>query len=152
MNVDKPIEGSDSFGIPYPKNRIVAVFPGLPEAVQARKALLSGSFQAAEAIAIPGAEFVEQIKQIQEKSGVTGFVVRELSRLIGTDATYTDEDLEMATSGHAFLVVSAATEERKKEAWESLKQFGPILARHYGSGGVEVFRGPKADHDSAASA
>ena len=139
--------GSDTqFGIFFPKNYLVAIFPGLPEALVAQRTLQNAAFSADEVLAVHGDDVVEHARELQRKGGVWALLLSELSRLIGTEAVYADQDLKMANQGAAFLAVYTPTEPKKRGAWALIEPLNPVEARHYSLGGIEVLRGVGADH------
>jgi hypothetical protein len=65
----------------------------------------------------------------------------ELSRRIGTEAAYADQDLAAAKAGAAFVAVHCPTQKIKAEAWKSLETRHPLVARYYSFGGIEHMAG-----------
>ena len=147
--------GSDTqFGIFYPKNYLVAIFPGLAEVILAQRTLRDAGFAEDEVLAVAGDDVVHYAREHLQKEGLAKLlmseVMGEVSRLIGTEAIYADQDLEMANQGWAFLAAYAPTERKKREAWALIEPLDPFVARHYSIGGIEVLRGAGADHAHAA--
>ena len=147
--------GSETqFGIFYPKDHLVAIFPGLDEAMVAERTLRNGGFAEDDVLAVSGEEVVLHAQEHVREEGVAELVMTEvmsaLSRLIGTEAIYADQDLAMAKQGSAFLAVRAPTEQSKLDAWKLIEHLSPLVARHYFSGGIDVLRGTGADHARAA--
>lgn len=133
-------QGSDTrFGIFYPTNHLVAIFPTLAEAAKAEQIVHSSHFAGDNMIAVAGAEVIQYAKENFQKGGVWGALMSELSRFIGTEAVYADRDLELAHQGSAFLVVHAPTEQQKADAWALLRSLNPQVVRYYSSGGIEEF-------------
>jgi hypothetical protein len=137
--------GSDTqFGIFYPKNYLVAIFDSLPQAIEAQRALLSARFAADKVLAVPGHDIVKHAHENLHKKGLWGAMMAEISRAIGTEASFADQDLEKAMAGSAFLVVHAPTDEKKHAAWEGIAPMKPSVTKHYSNGGIEFLGG--TDH------
>jgi hypothetical protein len=134
--------GSDTqFGIFYPKNYLVAIFDTLPQAAEAQRTLMAARFTAAEVIAVPGQDIVKHAHENFEKKGLWGAMMAEVSRAIGTEASFADQDLEKAREGSAFLVVHAPTEEKKQAAWNTIAPLKPSVTKHFSNGGIEFMGG-----------
>jgi hypothetical protein len=135
-------KGSDTqFGIFYPIDYLVAVFPDIAIARRAEHALGLGGFPEDDVIAVPGDEVVRFAEEHLQNSSLWGMLMRQLSRIFATEEVYADYDLILARQGGAFLAAYCPTEKRKDEAWEIIEHFGPIKARHYELGCVEHLRG-----------
>jgi hypothetical protein len=123
--------GSDTqFGIFYPKHVLLAVFPNLPDACQARKTLLECG-DGEDSIAVVGEEVVDFAEEYLWKEGLWGMLMTQLSRALDAEAVYSDKDLEMARNGAAFLAVHCPTEDAKTAAWKCLEPAHPVAARYY---------------------
>jgi hypothetical protein len=134
--------GSDArFGIFYPTGYLMAAFPDLETAQHAARKLEFSGFSREEVLAVPGEEVVLLAEEERGKVGLWGLMIQELSRFIATEEVYTDRDLKLARAGAAFLVVHCRTDKGKREAWEIVQPFDPIVARHYALDGIEHFKG-----------
>jgi hypothetical protein len=132
-------KGSDTqFGIFYPIDYVVAVFPDLPSAVHAEKLLEYSGFCEDDVIAVPGEEM---LRTAAEHKNVWDLLMQKLSRTFATEEVYTDHDLKLAKRGAAFVAVYCPTEELKKEAWDTLRTSNVVAARHYATAGVEHLKG-----------
>jgi hypothetical protein len=137
--------GSDTqFGIFYPKNYLVAIFDSFSIASEAQRTLMAARFTAAEVLAVPGQDIVQHAQENFEKKGLWGAMMAEVSRAIGTEASFADQDLEKAREGAAFLVVHAPTEDKKQAAWQSIAPLRPSVTKHFSNGGIEFLGG--TDH------
>jgi hypothetical protein len=135
-------KGSDTkFGIFYPTDYLVAVFPDIAIARRAEHALGFGGFLDDDVITVPGQEVVRFAEEHLQNSSLWGMLMRELSRVFATEEVYADHDLELARGGAAFLAVYCPNGKRKDEAWEIIEPLGPMVARHYTLGGLEHFKG-----------
>jgi len=134
-------KGSEAkFGIFYPTGYLLAAFANLTAANRAARTLEFSGFSG-DTLAVPGEELVRLEQEEQEKGGLWGLLMQELSRLIATEEVYNDHDLKLARRGAAFVIVHCPSEERRREAWELIKPFNPMVARHYALDGVEHFKG-----------
>ena len=135
-------DGSDTqFGIFYPHHHLVAVFASLAEATRARKTLVDSGHSGADCITAGGEEVVRFAEEHLQKEGLWGLLMTQLSRAIDTEATYADQDLEMARQGSAFLAVRCINDQAKNSAWECLEPSKPLVARYYSFGGIEHLAG-----------
>ena len=139
--------GSDTpYGIFYPTNYLVAIFPSFPEASAAQRVLRNANFAHDDVLAAPGKDVIQHAAEDLHDKGLWALLMTEFSRLLGTEAVYADQDFAMAQNGSAFLAVFAPTETLKREAWALLEPLHPLVARHYSRSNIEVFRGVGADH------
>jgi hypothetical protein len=135
-------KGSDTkFGIFYPTDYLVAIFPDIAIARRAEHALGFGGFLDDDVITVPGEEVVCFAEEHLQNSSLWGMLMQQASRMFATEEVYADHDLKLARGGAAFLAAHCPSEKRKDEAWEIIEPFGPIRARHYALGGIEHFRG-----------
>lgn len=135
-------KGSDTqFGIFYPTDYLVAVFPDIAVARRAEHALGFGGFLDDDVITVPGEEVVRFAEEHLQHSSPWGMLMQQLSRMFATEEVYADRDLRLARGGAAFLAAYCPTLKRKDEAWEIIEAFDPIVARHYALDGIEHFRG-----------
>jgi hypothetical protein len=124
------------FGIFYPKHCLLAIFPNIEEAEHAKLELNRAGGRNEDAISASGEEVVQFAEEHLIKDGLWGALMRELSRLSGTDESFADEDLEAAKKGAAFVAVHCPTQELKTEAWKVLEPTHPFVARYYAFGGI----------------
>jgi hypothetical protein len=136
-------QGADDYlGIFYPAGYLLAMFSDLDAAQLAAQELRhSGRFQPDEVAAASG---VEVILHNQEHSHrPLGFLMTNLSRMIGTEAFWAERDVQMARQGCALLAVHCPFEELKNAAWQLVECYKPLAARYYsaGLGGIEHLAG-----------
>lgn len=134
-------DADTEFGIFKPKFCLIAVFSHLPDAERAEKELLSAGRAAEDVISAAGEEAVKFAEYHLLKDGLGGVLMTGLSRVFGTEAAYTEMDLEAAKKGAAFVAVRCPTEESKREAWEVLRSTRPLAARYYTGAGIEHLAG-----------
>ncbi len=135
--------GADTaFGVFFPKHHGLAVFPNFADANGAKAELhLAGYGVEGDVIAATGEEVVQFADEHLHKDGLWGLLMTELSRTIGTEAAYADNDLAAAKRGEAFVAVRCPTEKARSEAWRVLEPRRPLVARYYFSGGIEHMAG-----------
>ncbi len=129
------------FGIFYPKQYLLASFRNLEDAEHARQLLSGSGWGTHEVISVSGAEVVEFAEEHLLKHGLWGALMTKVSRMIGTEAAYADQDLAAAKLGTAFLAVHCPAEDAKRAAWEILEPTHPLMARYYSAGGIEHLAG-----------
>jgi hypothetical protein len=135
-------KGSDTkFGIFYPTGYLVVVFPHMPAALQAQKALGFHGYIDEDVVIMTGGEVIRFAEENLKHKGPGGLLMQQLSRMFATEEVYTDHDLELAEKGAAFLAVYCPHAERRRPTWELIEPFGPIVGRHYALDGVEHFKG-----------
>ena len=135
-------KGSDTqFGIFYPTDYLVAIFPDIAMARRAEHALGFGGFLDEDVITVPGEEVVRFAEEHLQNSSLWGMLMQQASRMFATEEVYADHDLKLAREGAAFLAAYCPSEKRKDEAWEFIEPFGPVKARHYALGCVEHLLG-----------
>jgi hypothetical protein len=64
------------------------------------------------------------------QDGLWGFLMRCLSRLLGTEEAYADKDLKAAKNGAAFIAVHCPSEKIKTHVWRLLETINPLVARY----------------------
>lgn len=130
-------QGSETrFGIFYPQNYVVAVFPDYETARQAEAKMRHWGATEKEVIAVPGSDVVEWTEENLVKSGMWSVLMRELSKMFATEEIYHESDLEHAKRGAGFLAAHAPDDKTKRDTWKIIREFQPIAARHYSAGGV----------------
>lgn len=129
------------FGIFYPHNYVVAVFPTYESAQHAEAKMRQWGATPDEVIAVPGEDVVEWTEENLVRSGLWTVLMRELSKIFATEEIYHESDLEHAKRGAGFLAVYSPTEKAKRDAWTIIRDFRPIAVRHYSAGGVHHLYG-----------
>jgi hypothetical protein len=136
-------QGADNYlGMFYPNGYLLAMFPDLRIAQEAAQDLqFSGLFEPYEVLAVSG---IEVIRHYQDhKWSPLGSLLTGLSRFFGTEAYWTDRDLEMARKGCALLAVHCPGVSTRERAWDHIRRRHPLAARYYsvGLGGIEHLAG-----------
>lgn len=133
--------GETRLGVFYPTHHLVALFPNLQAADTAKRELQKAGLLDEEVISASGSEVMQFAKKQAVDAGLWGFFMSNLSRAIGTEAAYSDDDLAAARSGAGFIFVHCPTIPFKDTAWKSLAMQYPVSARYYGFGGIEHLAG-----------
>ncbi len=134
--------GSDThFGVFYPKNYLLAIFPNLTDAQSAQHHLQMSGCEDETMISASGLDVVSFAEGHAAGDGIWGILMTNLSRLIGTEAVYADQDLAEAQKGSAFIAVHCPTEKSKVHTWNLLAPRHPLAARYYSLAGIEHLAG-----------
>ena|SRR5271154_2130379 len=135
-------KGADTrLGVFYPDRALIAIFPDIKRAQNAKGKLFGAGFSDDEALVAPGADLIDLIQEESARSGVLGYLIRKVSRFLHTEAVYTDHDLIYAQRGAAVLAVHCPDERTKKTAWRLIAPTDPLAARHYSISGIEHLAG-----------
>jgi hypothetical protein len=135
-------KGADTrLGVFYPDHALIAIFPDMGRAQNAEGKLRGAGFSGDEALAAPGADLINLVHEETARSGVLGYLIKQVSRFLHTEAAYTDHDLACAKLGAAVLAVHCPNERTKKTAWRLIAPTDPLAARHYSIGGIEHLAG-----------
>jgi hypothetical protein len=131
-------KGRDThLGLFYPEHYLLAIFPNLAQADRAQERLRHVGCVEEDVISVSGEEVVRFAQDRWLQDGLWGFLMRQLSRLLGTEEAYADKDLKAAKNGAAFIAVHCPTEKIKTHAWRLLETIHPVVARYYRFGGIE---------------
>ncbi len=134
----KFFHGNDAaFGVFYPDSCILASFRDLAGAEHAKSELNEHGLSEEDVIAVSGNEVIRFAEGRLRNDGPIGALMTNFSRWIGTEASYTDDDLAAARQGAAFLAVHCSTEKQKNHAWTFIEPRHPLAAHYYSSAGVE---------------
>ena len=130
-------ETDSSLGIFYPTHYIVASFPNHGAAVAARDALLQAGVQRDEMMVLPGPEMARFLREFREEEGATGAVMTGVSRFLGDDATFVDDDIARGDRGAGFLMVHCRTGEESSRLRALMRPFGPETMHWYLRNAIE---------------
>ena len=135
-------KGRDThLGLFYPEHYVLAVFPNLAQAERAQEKLRHAGCVEEDVISVSGEEVVHFAQDRWLQDGLWRFLMRRLSRLLGTEEAYADKDLAAANNGAAFIAVHCPTEKVKADVWRLLETIHPLVARYYRFGGIEHLAG-----------
>lgn len=129
-------EHDTSFGLFYPHHYIVAAFRDDSRAESACQRFLSEGF-AEDNVSAASGTFVTEKLESEEGAAWFDRLRATVARVIGTEADFLDEDLQIAREGGAFLFVYVPDEEVKCQARDLIEALEPIMARRYHSAGIE---------------
>ncbi|HWU51826.1 MAG TPA: hypothetical protein VN153_03335 [Tahibacter sp.] len=123
-------EGDHSFGLFYPRHYILAGFDSHESAQTAEQELRSQGFSGEEVRSATGAFVVGELESVEDASFLDRLKAW-VSRFVGTEAGYIDDDIELARNGGAFLFIYAPTDEDCRRAMAALEPQRPVFARRY---------------------
>src|SRR5258708_4230427 len=106
-------ESVTQLGVFYPKHYLLAAFCDLPVAQLACRKLRDAGCAEEDAFVVSGRQLIE-IEN--DEMGVGTFLMQALSRFFATEQICTDEDLEKARHGAAFVAAYCPKEQTKAEA------------------------------------
>jgi hypothetical protein len=134
--------GADTrLGVFYPDHALIAIFPNIKRAQNAKGKLSGAGFSDNEALVAPGADFIDLVKEESARGGVLGYLIKKVSRFLHTEVVYTDHDLMYARRGAAVLAVHCPNERTKKTVWRLIAPTDPLTARYYSISGIEHLAG-----------
>jgi hypothetical protein len=134
--------GDDTrLGVFYPQHSLLAIFPDIERAGRAKQQLRAAGFSDDEVLATSGSDLIKLDEEESAKNGLHGYVMKELSRFLSTEAVYTDKDLKQARRGAAVLAVHCPDERTKQSAWKIIAAADPLAARYYALSGIEHLAG-----------
>ena len=134
----KLFKGRDtSWGIFYPTDYIVAIFDSVGTAKRARGIMLSAGYSEDEADAVPSEYVMADIEEGTKNASLLTRVRQQISKALGAEAEYWEEDLRFAKQGAGFLAVRCRTEAEAKRVLRLLQPEHPRKMRRYGQAGIE---------------
>lgn len=123
-------EGDHSFGMFYPRHYIVAGFETHAQAEAAERELLRQGFGADDARAATGDFVANELESMDDASFLDKLKI-QISKAVGTEAGYIEDDLELARQGGGFLFVYVPADEDCARAMAVLEPLDPVFARRY---------------------
>lgn len=125
-------KGSDtSYGIFYPTNYIIAIFDSYETAQRAEQTLRSAGYGDDEVDAVPCKYVIEDIEKGTKETSWLNRVKQKVSKAVGTEARYWEEDLKLAREGAGFLAVYCPTDPEAQRVVRVLKPLNPRQMRRY---------------------
>lgn len=118
-------------GVFYPKKYIIATFPSYQEALRAHDELRHAGFQEEEIRAVPGSDILEFFEEVREHTGIWGDFMTQLSRFIGTEAAFQDNDRQLARRGAGFVAVYCENEHEADRIRALMLPFKPMAMQWY---------------------
>jgi hypothetical protein len=129
-------ESDESFGVFYPKHYIIATFPTYSAAKDAYQSLRKTGCPEDEVLLATGSEVLEYFKHFREDAGVWGAIMRPISKFFGTEAAFSEHDVEQAKERYGFLAVHSSTDGETERIAQMLTPFAPSSMEWYLSGGI----------------
>src|SRR5262249_19776788 len=123
-------------GVFYPKDYVVATFWSFDKAKAAFQSLRHAGVKEYEAMAAPGSDVLDYFNELRAETGIWGNLMTELSRLIGTEAKFLDEDAKAARRGAGFLVVHCTNEADAERIRKLLTPHDPLAMQWYRAGAI----------------
>ncbi len=123
-------EGDHSFGMFYPRHYIVAGFENHALAEAAERDLLRQGFGDEDVRAATGDFVAHELESMDDASFLDKLKI-QISKAVGTEAGYIEDDLELARQGGGFLFVYVPTDEDCARAMATLEPLYPVFARRY---------------------
>jgi hypothetical protein len=134
----KLFKGRDtSWGIFYPTDYIVAIFDSLETANRAKRIMLSAGYSEDEVDAVPSEYVVADIEQGAKDAGLLTGVRQQISKALGSEAEFWDEDLRFAKRGAGFLAIRCATSAEARRVVRLLQPEHPRRMRRYDQAVIE---------------
>jgi hypothetical protein len=129
--------GDTSWGIFYPTGYIIAIFDSLEAAKRAREVMLSAGYSKDEVDAVPSEYVISDIEAGTRDATLFDRIKQSVSKAMGTEAEYWEEDLKLAKQGAGFLAVHAPTDHEAQRVLRLLGPEKPKKVRRYGTMSVE---------------
>lgn len=129
-------ESDTSLGIFYPLHYIVASFPSEEAASQAYDAVRT-AVAPDEVLLLRSGEALRYFAEHRKEAGLTGTVMTGVSRALGDDATFVDDDVKRAREGAGFVCVHCELEAEAERMKRMMGPFGPTAMHWYLSGGIQ---------------
>lgn len=123
-------EGDHSFGMFYPRHYIVAGFTSHAEALATETALRAAGFGTDDVRSATGEFVANELESMDDASFLDKLKI-QISKAVGTEAGYIDDDLELARSGGAFVFVYTPTDDDSSRAMSVIEPLQPVFARRY---------------------
>ncbi len=139
MSKERPFfKGSDtSFGIFYPTDYLIAVFPTPDIAHQAASSLLAAGYTDEDVRAMDSTHVKADIEA--RVTDATWLDQLKQTFSIGKEAYFWNEDLKWAEQGAGFLAVHCTTEDEAQRIVTMLRPLQPISMRRYRALAIETF-------------
>lgn len=134
-------ESDTEFGLFYPLHYTVAAFHDMTQAEKARDRFLSDGFSDDDVATVSGPYLVNQLES-EEDDDWFEKLRAGIGKVIGTEAGYLDDDVQLAQRGGAFLFVYTPNENVAGQVRTLIESVQPVYARRYHRAGIESIRYP----------
>ncbi len=128
---------AESFGFFYPRDYAVLGFATLEEAREAEMQLEAAGFGERELLLAGGQDVLETYRQIREDAGFWDRFKRALTKSVGTEYDYIQDDIALAEKGGAFLVAYCPTTLESERMRRFAARLKPAIARRYTAMAIE---------------
>ena len=125
--------GDTSFGIFYPTDYVLSVFPDVAHADRAVAALLAAGFATDDLVVATGAEVLVYAGELRGDPGMFTRFERFVAGLMGEEAALADELVGLAERGHTFVAIHAPDDAATTRAAEAVHAFAPVVLRKFDS-------------------
>jgi len=126
-----------SWGIFYPTGYIVTIFDSLEDAQRAKGIMRSAGYAEDEVDAVPSEYVIADIEEGTKNPNLLKRVRQTISKAIGKEADFWEEDLRWAREGAGFLVVHCPTDIEATRVVRLLEPMNPKKMRRYGPAAIE---------------
>ena len=123
-----------TFGIFYPKEYVVAVFPSFEAALAGFHALSMAGFRSWEVIALPGDDVEKFLEELRANRTLWDELLAQISRLLDTEVNLVDRYAHWARTGAGFLVAYSPTEADTEGVSDLLKPLDPVAMHWFMAG------------------
>jgi len=123
--------GDTEFGIFYPRDHVLSVFPDAARADRAVAALLAAGFATPDLVIATGPEVLEYSREMRAHPGLLSRFERFVSGLYGGEATLADELVGLAEQGHVFVAAYAPDDAATTRAAEAVRALSPVVLRKF---------------------
>jgi hypothetical protein len=124
-------EAGEGFGVFYPTDYLIAIFPSHTIALEARQRLEENSTKPEEILVLAGSDFVAMSDKVHHDASAWSRITSQISKILGTEELHLEHDLQQARNGGAFLAVYCPTQEEGQRIYHLLKPLGPVAMRRY---------------------
>jgi len=130
-------ESDSNLGIFYPTHYILVTFPNESSPGEAEKALRETGVSSEQILILKGDEMARFLEEHRAQAGVGGKMMTGVSRFLGDDATFVDDDIERGRKGFGFLFVYCATSEDSQRLRTVLLPYQPHAMHWYMNEGIQ---------------
>jgi hypothetical protein len=123
--------GDTEFGIFYPRDYVLSVFPAASDADRAVAALLAAGFAAPDLVVATGPEVLAYSREMRAHPGLLSRFERFIVEHYGDEAALADELVALAERGHAFVAAYAPDDAATARAAGAARPFAPVVLRKF---------------------
>ena len=123
--------GDTEFGIFYPRDYVLSVFPDATDADRAVAALLAAGFTTDDLVVASGADVLEYSREMRADRGLFSRFEHFVANFYGDEASLADELVRLAERGHTFVAIHAPDDAVTTEVSETVRPFTPVVLRKF---------------------